>query len=560
MRTQLIIGSRGSKLAMTQSQHVADLLHDHAPAIGVSIEVFSTRGDEILDKPLAEIGGKGLFTEELEEAMRDGRIDMAVHSMKDLPTALAEGLCLGGVPPREAPYDAFVSARYAGLDALPEGARVGTSSLRRKAQLLARRPDLQVVDIRGNVETRIRKTTDGTVDAAVLACAGMQRLNRADDIREVLVPEIMVPAVGQGALAIEARSDDAELLALLRRLSDDATWAEITAERALLARLEGGCQVPMGALARVAGDHLTLTAVVCSLDGRRVVRAEVSGPVSDAHALGIEAAERLRRDGAAALIHERRARLYQRKIVVTRASHQTDGLVEHLARLGAEVIALPTIEIVAPERDEPCDAYDAYDWIVFTSVNGVAMFLERLAREQYDTGRLAGVKIAAVGSATEAAVRDGGLPVCLVPEAYVAEGMLEALTQAEPSLAGVRFLLPRADIARSFLPEELRNAGADVRELVVYRTAIPEVDEARLDALLDEAPSLVVFTSSSTATNFHALLGAERIETLKAATDFASIGPITTQTAEALGMPIAIEPKRHDVEGLVAAIDKYYNP
>ena len=559
MRNRLIIGSRASKLALTQSQHVADLLHDVAPEVEVSIEIFSTRGDEILDKPLAEIGGKGLFTEELEAAMRDGRIDMAVHSMKDLPTDLGEGLCIGGVPPRETPYDAFVSGGYGSLDALPEGATLGTSSLRRKAQVLARRPDLNIVDIRGNVETRIRKTTDGTVDAAILACAGITRLNRAADIRETLPVDVMVPAVGQGALAIEVRSDDADLRVLLGRISDVDAWAEITAERALLAKLEGGCQVPMGALARVTGAELMLTACVCSLDGEQMIRTEVRGPVSDAHALGEAAAEHLRDAGAEAIIRARRSSLNQKKIVVTRAAAQADGLSEQLRRLGADVIEFPTIEIIPPEAKLPCDAYDTFDWIVFTSVNGVEMLLARLREEGFDIARLERAKIAAVGSATEAAVMAAGLRIDLVPPEYVAESMLGALHAVEPSLDGTRFLLPRADIARSFLPRALRDAGAIVTDLVVYRTALPRVEASAIDDLVASAPSLVVFTSSSTAKNFSTILGADEVQMLNATTKFASIGPITTRTAEELGMPITIEPEQHDIPGLVAAIDRYFN-
>lgn len=559
MRNRLIIGSRKSKLALTQSQHVADLLRDVAPQVEVSIEVFSTRGDEILDKPLAEIGGKGLFTEELEAAMRAGRIDMAVHSMKDLPTDLGEGLCIGGVPPRETPYDAFVSGRYASLDALPQGARLGTSSLRRKAQILAMRPDLQVVDIRGNVETRIRKTTDGTVDGAILACAGITRLGRAADVRQVLPVDAMVPAVGQGALAIEVRSDDTELIELLGRISDANAWAEIVAERALLAKLEGGCQVPMGALARVTGDTLTLSAVVCSLDGERTIRTEVRGSVADAHAIGEEAAARLRQAGAEAIIRERKSRLHQEPIVITRAAGQSDGLGEQLRQLGARVIEFPTIEIIPPEAKQPCDAYDTFDWIVFTSVNGVEMFRARLREESFDSGRLGHVKIAAVGSATDDAAKAAGFRVDLVPPEYVAESMLDALCEFEPDLRGKRFLLPRADIARSFLPRALRDAGAVVIDLVVYRTALPRVDESAIADLLASKPSLIVFTSSSTAKNFLTLLGRDRVEVLMHSAKFASIGPITTRTAEELGMPIAIEPEQHDISGLVAAIDCYYN-
>lgn len=302
MKTTLTIGSRGSELALTQSRYVAGLIQAAAPDTEVNVEVFSTRGDEILSKPLSEIGGKGLFTEELEAALLEGRIDLAVHSLKDLPTEEPEGLCIAATPTRATPNDALVSEKFARLADLSPGAVVGTSSLRRKAQLTAARPGLNIVDLRGNVGTRVKRVTDGDLDAAILACAGLERIGLTDVIAEVLAPEVMLPAAGQGALGIQTRADDADLLAILARINDEATHAEVTAERALLAALGGGCQVPIGALAHVDGDSLHLRGCVCSLDGERLFRAETSGPAADATALGQQAADVLLRDGAQAVI------------------------------------------------------------------------------------------------------------------------------------------------------------------------------------------------------------------------------------------------------------------
>ncbi len=302
MTRPLTIGSRASKLALTQSNHVADLMRAAAPGIDVSIQTFSTKGDRVLDAPLAEIGGKGLFTEELEAALRSGDIDLAVHSMKDLPTELAHGLAIGAVPPRENPHDALVCDRHDTLDALPNGARVGTSSLRRKAQLLAYRPDFVIVDIRGNVQTRVRKVREGVVDAAILACAGLERLGLHDAIAQELPPDLMVPAPAQGALGIEIRDDDTELRDLLETCGDPRATAEVAAERTVLAVLEGGCQVPLGALARIADDTLSLAACVCDPDGRTVLRAEAQGPPDDADALGRGVADDLLRQGADRII------------------------------------------------------------------------------------------------------------------------------------------------------------------------------------------------------------------------------------------------------------------
>jgi len=302
MSKKLTIGSRGSELALTQSRYVAGIIQAATPGTEVDVEVFSTRGDEILSKPLAEIGGKGLFTEELEAALLESRIDLAVHSLKDLPTEEPEGLCIAATPTRATPNDALVSTKFARLADLPPGAVVGTSSLRRKAQLIAVQPGLNIVDLRGNVGTRVKRVTEGDLDAAILACAGLERIGLTDVIAEVLAPEVMLPAAGQGALGIQTRADDADLLEILAKLNDGATHAEVAAERALLAALGGGCQVPIGALAKVAGDSLHLRGCVCSLDGERLFRTEISGSITDAATLGQQAADALLREGAQAVI------------------------------------------------------------------------------------------------------------------------------------------------------------------------------------------------------------------------------------------------------------------
>lgn len=304
MSETLTIGTRGSQLALTQTGHVAEMIKAASPGLEIHIEKITTKGDRILDAPLSRIGGKGLFTKEIETALLEGTIDLAIHSLKDLPTELPEGLCIGAMPPRATPNDGLVCAKWNSLDDLPDGAKVGTSSLRRKSQLLAARPGLDIVDLRGNIDTRLTRVTDGVIDAAILACAGLERIGRADAIAQVLPPEIMLPAVGQGALAIETREGDAAVLDLLVKINDPKAQVETAAERALLMALGGGCQVPIGALARLEGDELTLKACVCSLDGKRIILREATGLRSAADALGLSVAEALVKDGADAIIAE----------------------------------------------------------------------------------------------------------------------------------------------------------------------------------------------------------------------------------------------------------------
>lgn len=275
MKERLVIGTRGSKLALWQADYIAGCLRRRYSGVEVSLQRVMTTGDKILDVPLAKIGGKGLFTKELETSMLSGEIDLAVHSLKDMPTELPEGLTLAAITERVDPGDALISPRYGSVDALPEGARVGTSSLRRKAQLLHYRPDLMISDLRGNLDTRLNKLESEQLDAIVLAVAGLKRLGWQDRITQVLPVSLCLPAVGQGALAIETRSDDSALLAMLKFLDDEKTRLAVTAERAFLREVEGGCQVPVGVYGTARNHMVLLEAIILTVDGVRVVRDSI---------------------------------------------------------------------------------------------------------------------------------------------------------------------------------------------------------------------------------------------------------------------------------------------
>jgi hydroxymethylbilane synthase len=299
---RIVIASRKSRLAMWQSEHIAHALTRLYPHCEVSILGITTRGDQILDRPLAEVGGKGLFVKELEAALEDGRADVAVHSAKDVPMDLPQGFCLAAITPREDPRDCLVSNSSASLEALAPGSVVGTSSLRREAQLRERHPALQVKPLRGNLDTRLAKLDRGECQAIVLAAAGLKRLGLAARIRTMLEPEQSLPAPGQGALAIECREDRAELRRRLASLEDPATAACVRAERALSRALSGDCQLPLAAYAVASGTELRLRALVAKPDGSRVVRAESTGPVTAPEELGEKLAARLRALGADAIL------------------------------------------------------------------------------------------------------------------------------------------------------------------------------------------------------------------------------------------------------------------
>ena len=300
----LRIATRKSPLALWQANFVKDRLEALYPDLRVELVPMSTQGDKILDTPLAKVGGKGLFVKELETAMLEGRADIAVHSMKDVPVEFPEGLGLHTICEREDPRDAFVSNRFKQIDELPQGALVGTSSLRRQCQLRAARPDLVIRDLRGNVNTRLAKLDAGEYDAIILAAAGLKRLEMAHRITAFIEPEQSLPANGQGAVGIECRLDDHELHALLAPLEHPETRIRVLTERAMNRALQGGCQVPIGAYALVQGDEVWLRGLVGSPDGTQVIRDEIRGPLADGEALGHALAQRLLAAGADVILAE----------------------------------------------------------------------------------------------------------------------------------------------------------------------------------------------------------------------------------------------------------------
>jgi hydroxymethylbilane synthase len=304
LKRDIIVGTRESALAVWQTNWIVNQLKNHHPGLTIKIIHIKTKGDKILDTALAKIGDKGLFTKELETALLEKKIDLAVHSMKDLPSKLTPGLLIGAICERESPGDVLISRSGQNLEQLPEGAVLGTSSLRRSAQLLKYRPDFRLESLRGNLNTRMEKLNTEKFDGIVLAAAGVIRMGWTDRITQYIPYEISLPAVGQGSIGVEIRDHDPEILKLIQKLNDPASQAAITAERALMFKLEGGCQVPIGALGRVEGDTLHLEATVVSLDGTQSVRFKTSGPVQQAEQLGLELAEQLLKNGASQILEQ----------------------------------------------------------------------------------------------------------------------------------------------------------------------------------------------------------------------------------------------------------------
>ncbi len=300
----VIVGSRGSKLALIQTNWVISELKKLNPGYEFHIEKISTKGDKITDAPLSRLGGSGLFTKELEVALVKEKIDIAVHSAKDVPTELHEGLMIGATPEREGPHDALISNNNANLEKLPDNARIGTSSLRRKAQLLAFRPDFKILDLRGNLDTRLKKLETDDLDAIVVAHAGLRRMGYTGPVSQIIPFDIMLPAVGQGSLCIEIRKNDVRIQKIVSRLDDTQTRIAVEAERALLAKLQGGCQIPIGAYAQTQSKDVYLEAIICTIDGGHAIRDNLSGTSTQAAKIGEELAQRMLENGGRKILHE----------------------------------------------------------------------------------------------------------------------------------------------------------------------------------------------------------------------------------------------------------------
>ena len=547
------LGTRGSTLAVMQSSTVAEALR----ALGADVELVTVRtaGD---DRPPDTAWGEGAFVGALEAALLDGSVDLAVHSAKDVPTAEHELLVIAAYPKREDPRDALVG-REPGLTlaALPAGTRVGTDSPRRSAFLRAARPDLRVHPLHGNVDPRLRRLDSGATDVLVLAVAGLARLGRRDRIDEVLAPDVVHPAPGQGALAIQCRAADERTRAWLERLDDAPTRAAVEAERAFLLATGGGCRAPIGALARVEGDEIVLSAATAGLelppepDGARpgpaptVARGEIRGPVEDRVALASALAARLTARLAES-VDATPAPTSRRRVLLTRPESDSTKLVDLLRMRGLDASAIPTIEIAAVDHGGPLDAALASaplpDWVVVTSANGANATLDAATRLGVD---LDGTRWAAVGPATAAALRARGIEPALVGSA---DGV--ALASELGIRPGERILLPRSDIADGRLVDVLEERGAQVEAVVAYRTIEgPRSSRDRSRALFASgAPDAIVFTSGSTVRGLVALLAPAHLAAARAAVA-CCIGPRTADAAAAAGfqnirVAAATDPRR----------------
>jgi len=591
MAQSLVIGTRGSKLALVQATQIEALLRQQHPDLTVERRIISTKGDRILDVALSDVGDKGLFVKELEAALLAGEVDLAVHSGKDLPSFVPEGLTLAAFPKRVDPRDVLVLPKgkeipnlaALALAALPKGVKVGTSSLRRACQIQALRPDLQLMDVRGNVDTRLRKLDEGEYDVLVLAAAGLDRLGLSERISLRLPPEVLLPAVAQANLIIEARAGDTFTLERLAFLDNLPSRLTTLAERAFLRHLEGGCQVPIAAYAELQADgQLWLRGLVGARDGSTIIRGARIGNQADPEGLGVGLAEELVERGAITLLAEIKNQSWRVgmaptpkegaanlaptalkgwRVAVTRSEDQAEGLVEQLRALGAEPIVYPTITFTPPADLEPLTqalrrlVAGEYNWLVLTSGTAVRVVHEQLTRLglTFTPEVIERLKVAAVGSATAlASIQHLGIKPTVMPEKFVAESLAEALGD----LKGQKVLLANADLSRPVLQELLTKAGAILERVIAYHT-IPATGGADLPTLLTQGKvDAITFTSSSTVRFFLERIGSAALPAAQKVV-IACIGAITAETAQSMGLPPTVVATTFTTEGLLEALATY---
>ncbi|HUO33507.1 MAG TPA: hydroxymethylbilane synthase [Candidatus Acidoferrum sp.] len=576
----LRIGTRGSALALWQANHLREKLARRA-GLESELVILKSAGDRFAGAGIEQLGIVGVFTKELEDALCSGQIDLAIHSMKDVPTEFSPACEVRVVFEREDPRDALITRQGEKLSGLPAGARIGTSSLRRASQLRAYRPDFQIVEMRGNVDTRLRKLDAGDCEALVLAVAGLTRLGFAERIAEILPPEVMLSAVSQGALGVEFLATRVEEFRFLDRLTDRKTTLAVAVERAFQQRMQGGCRVPLGAWARLEGDTLVVDACVLSLDGsqsiRRRKRLDGTPELESAKELGRALGDEMAAAGGTEILRSARdvesapngiseyQALAGKRILITRAPEHSDEWTEALTAVGAEIISLPMVRFVGAKDTKRLD--DAimnvrgFDWILLTS-RVAAQFYTLRSRElggkpyPQRTEVQPRTKIAVVGQGTAKAAESEGLAVDYVATTERGEGLARELA---PSMRGQKILLPHSNLGGASLAKTLAEAGANVTSVSAYDTLPPEsVDPDILKQIRAGAVDVVVFASPSAFKNFSAYFAVNVLKALASRTSFAAIGPTTRRAIEGQGIAVSIEPQDTSKGSLVRAIVEHF--
>ena len=561
------IGTRGSKLALYQAYRVKDELQPHYPDTEFTIEIIKTKGDKILDVALSKIGDKGLFTKEIEEALFNHEIDMAVHSLKDLPTVFPEGAKLGAVLKRGEIRDALISTNGRKIADLTSNDVIATSSLRRKAQLLRINKDFKIIEIRGNVNTRIRKMEEGYCDVMIMAAAGLQRLEMSQYISDLFEPEVMIPACSQGAIVIEIRENDPVTEEIISKINDEKTLIATDAERAFLRTLEGGCQIPVGSYTRFDGDTFHITGFISSIDGTQYIKDSAEGVISQAVYVSMKLAKNLHSRGGAEILKAIRdenivfaqsdVSLKDKVIISTRAIESGDSLPDILKACGAKLLPLPMIEITSSKLNnaaiEQLNHLEQFDWIFFTSKNGVINFFRHLIDVKGNTELPKTAKLAVIGYKTGLELEYYGYtPTLICDENTSDELLIQFYKKYQPQ--NLNILLAMGNLADNTLSNRLSTENT-VNRINVYQTVKPAyADPEIVEIIKNGFYDLIVFTSPSTFTNFCSHFNPDQIREVK----MVSIGTTTSRAIQEAGFEPVITAKKSSAEGLRDAIIEYY--
>ncbi len=554
-------------MALYQANVVKEELEQKFPEYIFRIVVIKTKGDKILDVPLSKIGDKGLFTKELEVAMFEDEIDMAVHSLKDLPTQFPEGVVLGAVLKRGEVRDALINTSNRTLQDLTTDDVIATSSLRRKAQLLRLNKDFRIVEIRGNVNTRIRKMEEGYCTVMVMAGAGLQRLGMSNYISELIDPDTIIPACSQGAIAIEIRENDPKISGLVSAINDADTLLATNAERAFLRTLEGGCQIPVGSYSRIIGEMFEITGFISSINGEEFLSERTSGPVGKAVELSVQLAESLMSKGGREILSairlddpfapKKELPLSHKIFISTRAPEAGDTLPDLLTAQGATVLSLPMIEvkpaILTREDTTKIRLLSTYDWLFFTSKNGVIHFFKQLIDLTGGSELPATLKVAVVGTKTASELEYYGYsPEFTAVTHSSAELAAEFCSIVQPK--NKKILLSLGNLADDTLINQLETDN-QVDRIDVYETRQPSyADPIVIKQVTEGLYDLILFTSPSTFNNFASLVDISLLGNLK----IASIGTTTSKAILEAGFEPTLTARMSSAEGLTDAIINFY--
>lgn len=550
----IILGARGSKLSLVQTHIVKEKLLKINPKLDIKIKIIKTKGDKDLAPIPLDTVGKGWFTKELDRELLRGTIDIAVHSLKDLPESLPKGLIIAGVPEREDARDVLVSKNNTLLKNLKPDAIIGTDSIRRKVQILHIRPDLIVKSIRGNVDSRLKKLEGDDYDAVILAAAGLLRLGLDNNITEYFAVTDIVPSPGQGTLAVVIKKSNKEIYKLIEKLNDANAVSATTAERAFSKELGGGCKTPTGAYAVIEKNEIIIHGMIGSETEDYIVKDSIVGPVTQAEKLGKGLAKKL-----IDKINPTYQKLFlqNKRIIITRPEPENKILQKKLEQYGAKIYMLPTIKIVKNILDKKSQDVikniEAFDWIIFTSVKGVDYFMQAVRKLNIDIEILANKKIAVVGPKTAEKIQEYNLRIDFMPTIYTTEQLGKELQE----ISGRKLLLARSNIASKQLVADLQHKGAFVTDIPIYKTiSITTQDRVFEDLVQKGVISYITFTSPSTVIGFFERVTDPEIRKKSLLFPVISVGPVTTKTAEKNGFTHIITADTYTTDGMIKKLQE----